>query len=243
MEKKKVKIWKIVLIAILIILFIFIIIVSRKASILHKIDRKVTEYENNNSNIYIKTTFNFHEYNSQIETFIKDDINKTILEKRDLEGNETRIIQITYPNERKLYTENKDNKIMYVYEEKAPVRGSHIERTVDLSYTAIANVGYSSNFFETIFNSIVTKIKLVEIDGRKCYELSSLCNTNYIYESNTNKLLTYVDKDTGLIVKRIEQINEDGNIKENVTIYEYKFNEVTDEDIKEPNALEYKVQD
>ena len=102
---------------------------------------------------------------------------------------------------------------MHVYEEKAPVRGYDIERTVESSYTAIGNAGYSSNFFETIFNSIVTKIRLVEIDGRKCYELSSLWSTNYMYQSNTNKLLIYVDKDTGLTVKRIEQIIEDGNIK------------------------------
>lgn len=243
MEKKKVKIWKILLVVILVILFIFIIIISRKASTLYKIDRKVREYEENNSNIYIKTTFNFYEHTSKIEKFIKDDINKTVLEKTDLEGNKTKIIQITYPNERKLYTENKDNKIMYVYEEKAPIRGYDIERTADSSYTVIGNAGYSSNFFETIFNSIVTKIKLVEIDGRKCYELSSLWSTNYLYQSNTNKLLIYVDKDTGLTVKRIEQIIEDGNIKENITTCEYKFNEVTDEDIKEPNALEYKVQE
>lgn len=243
MEKKKVKIWKILLATILVILFIFIIIILRKASILYKIDRKVREYEENNSNIYIKTTFNFYEHTSQIETFVKDDINKTVLEKTDLEGNKTKIIQITYPNERKLYTENKDNKIMYVYEEKAPIRGYDIERTADSSYTVIGNAGYSSNFFETIFNSIVTKIKLVEIDGRKCYELSSLWSTNYMYQSNTNKLLIYVDKDTGLTVKRIEQIIEDGNIKENITTCEYKFNEVTDEDIKKPNALEYKVQE
>lgn len=243
MEKKKVKIWKILLATILVILFIFIIIISRKASILYKIDRKVREYEDNNSNIYIKTNFNFYEHTSQIETFVKDDINKTVLEKTDLEGNKTKIIQITYPNERKLFTENKDNKVMYVYEEKAPVRGYNLERETVASYTVIGNAGYSSNFFETIFNSLVTKIKLVEIDGRKCYELSSLWNTNYLYKNNTNKLLTYVDKDTGLTVKRIEQIIEDGDIKENITTCEYKFNEVTDEDIKEPNALEYKVQE
>lgn len=64
-----------------------------------------------------------------------------------------------------------------------------------------------------------------------------------MYQSNTNKLLIYVDKDTGLTVKRIEQIIEDGNIKENITTCEYKFNEVTDEDIKEPDALEYKIQE
>lgn len=243
MEKKKVKIWKILLATILVILFIFIIIISRKASILYKIDRKVREYEDNNSNIYIKTNFDFYEHTSKIEKFIKDDIDKTVLEKTDLEGNKTKIIQIIYPNERKLYTENKDNKIMHVYEEKAPVRGYDIERTVESSYTAIGNAGYSSNFFETIFNSIVTKIRLVEIDGRKCYELSSLWSTNYMYQSNTNKLLIYVDKDTGLTVKRIEQIIEDGNIKENITTCEYKFNEVTDEDIKEPDALEYKIQE
>ena len=40
----------------------------------------------------------------------------------------------------------------------------------------------------------------------------------------------------------VEIVNENGEQKENITTYEYKFNEVTDENMKEPDISEYKVQ-
>ena len=116
MKKTKMKIWKIILIVFLALLIAFIAIVTRRVIILSNIDKKVTDCENNNKNIYIKTTLDYADYKSEIERFIKDDVDKVILKKTDLEGNEIKLIQITYPNERKVYTEKNGIKVMNIIE-------------------------------------------------------------------------------------------------------------------------------
>ena len=92
MKKSKMKVLKIILITVLVLLITLLAIVMRRAVILSSIDKKVTEYENNNKNIYIKRTFDYVDYKSEIERFIKDDIDKMILSKTDLQGNKTTLI-------------------------------------------------------------------------------------------------------------------------------------------------------
>ena len=70
-EKKKMKLWKKVLIVISIILVIFIAIVLRKFIILSNMDSKVSEYENNNDNIYSKIVSTNSEYTTHVEGYIK----------------------------------------------------------------------------------------------------------------------------------------------------------------------------
>ena len=241
MKKKKMKLWKKVLIILLILLLIFIISITRKAIILANLDKKVTDYENNNNNIYVKTTLDFSNYKAEMERFIKDDVDKLVSERTDIDGRKIKIMQITYPNERKIYTEVDNNKVLNIFEEPAGVRGSHIENNGSYSYTAIMNFAYSTNLYERIYNSLVTKIKSIEMDGKECYELSSLYSTNLIYGGNTTNLLVYVEKDTGLPVKMIEEVNENNEIVKNITTYEYSFGTVTDEDIKEPDNTQYKI--
>ena len=234
MEKKKMKLWKKILIVLFIILIIVIALIARRTIILSNIDKKVTEYENNNSNIYIKTVFDFDTHKSISERFIKDDVDKLKLIKTDNDGENTQIIQITYPEERKMFTNAKGNKVLYVYKEKAAKRGLHIENdeNVTTSYNTIQDFGYSTNILQTIINAFVTSIKSVEIDGKQCYELSSLSNSNIIYE---------VGKETGLPVKAIQEVNQDGQITKDVITYEYSFGTVTNEDLKEPDINEYKL--
>lgn len=54
---------------------------------------------------------------------------------------------------------------------------------------------------------------------------------------------TYVEQDSELPIKLIEIINKNGENIEKVITYKYQFNIVTDEDIKEPNSQEYKMQE
>ena len=120
-----------------------------------------------------------------------------------------------------------------------PVRGSHIEVpegvTPFASYTVIPNVGYSNSLLERIINSILTSIKTVKIDGKEFYEVSGKYSPSTLYSENTEKISVYVEKETGLTIKKVEIINENGQKVENITTFEYKFDSVTDEDVKEPN--------
>lgn len=243
MEKKKMKLWKKILIVLAILLIILIIFIGRKVIILSNLDNKVSDYENNYKNIYIKTIFDYNDYKSESERFVKDNVDKLVIEKTDNTGEKSKIIQITYENERKMFTEANGNKIMNVYKEETAVRGAHIEDSANFSYSVIRNFAYATSLPERILDAIVTKIKLVEIDNKQCYELSSTHNSNFLYSENTSEMKAYVEKDTGLPVKMIEVVNENGERKENISTFECKFNIVTDEDIKEPNNDEYKLQE
>lgn len=240
MENKKIKWWKKILIIILIILLIFIISILRKTIILSNIDNKVSNLENSNNNIYAEISSEDY----KLKKYIKNDVEKLVIERTDENGEFSKIIQYTYPDQRKVYTEKEGIKEMNIYNEVASVRGSHIENSgVASSYTSIINFAYNSNIFEKIVDSIVTNIKSVEIEGKKCYELTSKYNSNFIYSENTEEMKSYIEKDSGVPIKLIEIINNNGENIEKVTTYKYQFNIVTDEDIKEPNSQEYKMQE
>lgn len=240
-EKKKMKLWKKVLIIIAIILLIFIVIVLRKFIILADIDSKVSKYENNNSNIYSKIISTNSEYTMQTECYIKDDIIKYVFEKTDKNGEKTKLTQITYPHERKLYAEDANKKVMRVYKEEAPVRGSHIETEAPATISTIVNFGYSMSIPERIINSICTSIKSTEVNGKDCYELSGIMSSNYT-TSKDSKVKAYTEKETGLPVKYIEYDKDNNQNVITTTEYEYKFNCVTDEDLAEPDESQYELQ-
>ena len=65
-----------------------------------------------------------------------------------------------------------------------------------------------------IINAIVTSIKTKKIDGKDYYVLSSKMNTNFLYDTNTTKMTIYIEKDTGLTTKIVEEVNEIGETKQ-----------------------------
>lgn len=211
------KLWKKIAIVILIIFLIFVIFVARKFFILLNISNKVSKLDNNN-NVYIKTTMT---YNNQIissENFSKDDIRKDVFEY----AGTRKIIQITYHNERKVYTEENNNKTMSVYHDYLAPGTT--------TYYKITNFAENMSFLDMLYNSISGKFKTIDFDGKKCYEISNI-------KGNIETVI--IEKNTGLALKqiRIENIN---NVTQKVTsTTEYKFNSVTDEDLKEPDESQY----
>ena len=231
MEKKKMKLWKKVLLVILVVLLVFIIMTARKMIILASLDDKVSEYQNS-KNIYSRTVLNNDKLKSQtVEVYVKDDVMKQVIKTEKLDGTANRIIQITYPDERKFYTESETSKEMRSYK----------ENNSGLSKGAIVNFAETYTLFEKLANSITANIKTEMVDGKECYVISSLYNSNILYDQGTEKMLIYLEKDTGLAVKRIAIVNKDGNKNEYITNYEYKFNSVTDNDIAEPDISEYEI--
>lgn len=39
-------------------------------------------------------------------------------------------------------------------------------------------------------------------------------NTNFLYDTNTTKMTIYIEKDTGLTTKIVEEVNENGETKQ-----------------------------
>ena len=132
------------------------------------------------------------------------------------------IIQYDNAERHRVYAEKDGNINMttdIVYEgiSPKPVRGSHLEVpegvTPFASYTVIPNVGYSNSLLERIINSILTSIKTVKIDGKEFYEVSGKYSPSTLYSENTEKISVYVEKETGLTIKKVEIIDENGQEK------------------------------
>ena len=83
--------------------------------------------------------------------------------------------------------------------------------------------------------------KKKKIAGKECYEISTMYNPNYIYDENSKDLKIYIEKDSGLPVKVVETIEENGEKIQNTIAYEYAFDCVTDEDIAEPEDRSYNL--
>lgn len=231
MEKKKMKFLKILFWIIISIFVIFIVITVRKIIILSAIDSKISEYENTN-NIYSKIVSYKGTNEFQLaETYIKDNISKTVLETKKEDGTSSKMIQITYRDRRKLYFDNGIAKEMIIYNE---------DNTVELN-NIIINYAKAYTLLEKIANSITSNIKTEEVNGKKCYVISVLCNSNVAYEKGTEEMIIYIEKDTSLPVKKVQIINEDGNKNEYTTTYEYEFNSVTNQDLEEPDSNQYVI--
>lgn len=241
MEKQPMKPWKKILIAVIVILVVLVALVARRAIILSNLDKKASEYEDK-QNIYIKTTIKKSKMSSQMERYIYNDIDKIVVEGNTANGS-AKLTQIVYPTMRKFYTEKDDKKEMSVYEENAPVRGTHIENNTDVvaSYSVIPNYAYAMNTTMRIIESILNNVKIEVIDGTQYYVISGLYNTNYIYSENTKGIKVYINKETGLTSKVVEKVEEDGQLVENVTTYEYSFDTVTEEDVAEPDESQYEL--
>lgn len=234
MEKKKIKIWKIILLIIAAILLIFIGTIARKMIILSSLNSKISEYYNSKNSYAKLTDSNANDILRTVEIYKKDDVVKQVIEDKRDSAKVKRMIQIIYPKQRKLYIDNGTDKIANIYNEN-PYNS--------LSSFGVPNVAGYYTVSEYIVNGVTSKIKEVEIDGKECYEVSGLYNTNFVYINGTEDSKIYVEKETGLPLKIIAVINENVNRTEYIKTYEYEFDSVTDEEIAEPDITEYIVQD
>ena len=229
MEKKNLKIGKVILLSILILLAVFLVFTIRKFVILTSLQKKIVPYETS-QNVYKKSVTNRKE--SLIETFesyYKDGVVKAVVTMKPENNITKKIIQFTSPNETKSYIQNGEEKVMSSYS-NGPT-----------SQNIVGNFVGADTIFHTIFNSIVSKITSEKIGEKEYYAVEGLYNTNFLYGQDTKNVKVYLDKETGLAIKMIEFVEEEGEKKEYITTYEYKFDTITDKDMEEPDASEYTV--
>ena len=238
MEKKKMKLWKKILIVLFVIFLVFLVMTIPKAMLFTELSTKVSNLEDTKQNIHIKMNVHQTGYQSHIERYIKDDVDKLVMERTNIDGNTSKLMQFIYPEKRILYIEQNGEKTKNVYEEEAPVRSSVLKEGMTSSYTTISNYTLGLAFSPAV---IFSSIHTVEMDGKECYEISTMYNPNYIYDENSKDLKIYIEKDTGLPVKVVETIEENGEKIQNTIAYEYAFDCVTDEDIAEPEDRSYNL--
>lgn len=190
-------------ILILIVLLVAIVI-GRKTIILTNISNKVSKVRDEN-NYHIKSESLFEGKMTISETYYKDNrilITQTIYSK---DGKVTK----------KIIYQSGDEKFFLIDDgEKKTLSNPSEIVTNTQSYTA-------KNFFENFNNAIISDIRTINIENRKCYILR---------ESNIER---FIDANTGLTIKVIDDFNN------YTTNFEYEYGIVKDSDITRPDTTGY----
>ena len=213
---RKLKSLKIIL---LIILAIFLIRTGRNMIIMAELANEANEHISSKNYRKISTSYQGDTL-SIIDYYFKD--GKYVMIMNRLTKNETNKI-IAYNNGKTIntYYETGDKKIA-----KLNAGG--------LIGVNIINYFESDNILSFIIRSITTNIKNVECNGKECY----LVNDNLLGE------VTYIDKETGLIVRNNTGVYTNQETKSTTNGLQdirYEFGTVTDEIFIEPNINEYEL--
>lgn len=222
MEKKKLKICKIILIIVLIIIILLAIRIIRNFIILNSMQNKVAEYTEK-INFYYK----IEEDNSNIsyfEVYRKNDLKKiTIMQKKP----ENKVMNFIYPG----YTN--------IYEDVANgIDSMRSQNGETFENVTIPNYINFNNHFQMLLSSLLVKIKTETIDGTEYCVITNLYSPSYTIENHIQKVTFYFSKNTGLVEKIVETMDTGG---ENTILYTYEFDTVTDENLLEPDKSNYKL--
>lgn len=226
MEKKKMKLWKKILIVLLVVLLIFVAFTARKIIIISNLSKKLEKYQNMD-NIYARTAAD-HASITSYEKYYKDGVEKDVIWSAE---KNVKFIQYTYKDQRKLFQEMEDKKTLNVYKES----------NENVSSPILVNYIMSVDLMGNLINSLTSKITTENVDGKECYVLENKYNPNFLYDANATNLKVYIEKETGLTTKVVEFITTDGVKSQKTINYDYSFGTVTDEDMSEPDASLYEL--
>ena len=232
LEKKKVKyikkynhklrILKITLLSIILILVVlFVAFPGRKMVIIKSLEDKFQVYEQQSDNVYIKALM-YNDSNLQFtyENYYKDDdLKKYVMTNPEAD---IKVTQYFYQNEIKQFIEEPEGKRLIIE-----------SRENNIELPPLMNYFYNDSLVGTFFMSMDYKITTSDVNGRECYVFSRT------YAKPETKIDIYIEKDTGLVL----QSAQIGPTEEDIALtqYEYSFGTVTDEDMQEPDATEYRL--
>lgn len=217
---------------ILMILLIFIIIISRRMIILTTLSEKAEKSKESN-NYYVR----FSQYEGDtmtiIETYKKDDNQITTSNHYDNKSPENKVKWIEFHNSNKtnVYVEKNDEKIAFLNVEQGGIFPPMLA-----AYSSV----HMENIVGIIKNSILSSIRTVKCNGKECYYFSNLQRSSKIGSEVGYGI--YIDKETGLPVRLPGgTYTSNQGIKDTIIEFDYKFNNVTDEEVKEPDITQYRI--
>ena len=222
MEKKKIKLWKKILIIIIILVILLLIHIVRNLIIINSISSKLSKLENSDN--YKLTSYSYNGNNFTImHYYFKNgkSLEKNILISSD--GNQKlEVVKIFDGENRETYTISDDKSVNFVDSEEY----SEIMR--------FFNELDTGSFWNNIIMATITRISSQECNGKKCYMATTLFpNEHY---------RLYYDKETGLMVRdETSSFSTEDDIKVNcIKDSFYEFDVVTDNDLIDSNISEYK---
>lgn len=229
MEKKEMKIWRKILIIILIIVVLFIIGTARKMIIIRRLQSKMEKYESADN--YCVTIYEYQGTNLQINTTYKKNT-KSLSKVKSLSENSNRTL-VSY----------NDDKVSHVYFDVPGSKLAILDGNGLPGPIQIQNELETQNLWQFIVRAIKSSIKTEQCNGKECYKIQVGCFDILCFDNHENDVC-YFDKDTGLKVREFNGTVGDGENKINVVLdYQYEFDIVKDEDLKEPDISEYTIQE
>ena len=225
------KFFKILGIILLIIVAFLIIHTIRNIIIIKDITNKVESYQ-------VKTNYYVKSISTQgniIENFYKDG--------RQL----MKFINTSETGIRKM-TRYDDGNIVNTYLETQTESGTEKIAMLNSnslpSFQGITNWLYVDDTKHLILMALLANIRSVEQNGKECYKVDLLYASNILMQSE-EKFALYIEKDTGLTIRNQNGaiVEENGKKIPIIMDYEYKFDIVTDDDLKEPDISEYTIQE
>lgn len=210
---KNKKIIIVLLLIIIAIMALFLGLTIRKFIIFKEISKKASQYEDI-TNYYEKVV---NSSGMDIEYFCKESKSKKII--TDYNGGTRKLTMYNNGKEVNTYViEPNGNKVASL--------GSNIS----FSEPNILGFRFDGDFWYWVKLVITSNISTTELNGKECYYINGGLLTN-----------TYIEKETGLILKMQNGIVSNGT-EPNIIEYYYEFGNVTDDDFIEPNILEYTIQ-
>lgn len=208
MEKKKMKLWKKILIGVLVLASIFLILIARKFIIITRLVNVSKQYAN-------KTNY------SVISSSIQRDMGY-LQKSYNKDGN--------FLTQMKIYSKKSDNVVtvtsykngndkIYIIENGEERK---ISRDSQVDSKGVINSIYSfygDHTMDNLKNAITSRITIDDYNGKECYLIQM-----------DNNLMLWVDKTTGLVYRQIS-----GGF--GVTEFIYEFDIVNDNDIKKPDIF------
>lgn len=221
MEKKKMKLWKKILIVVGVIFAIFVIHTVRNMIILRGLETEVAKYVDS-KNLYEKIINNTIQTTTVTEYYCKDDKAILNLTTTIKETGEVRKLTNYFDGEKtNTYIDTNGEKIALLNSNGIP------------SKIMIISMNFDDNLWYLLQVSATSFIKSEKYNGKQCYSI----NGSFLDE-------TYIEKETGLMVRSIQGTSQDenGNKSDIVVEYYYEFNNVNDSVFVEPDLTEYKIQ-
>lgn len=216
MERKKIlkNVIKILLIVIAILFVIFIIHTIRNYVIITDLQNKISKYSNS-INYYTKSIATESDGTVVTMEYYKKDKKEVVFLERNLNGEISKISMYNNGERTDTFWDNKDSK-------KVQLNSGTIMSINIYNYTE------TDNKWQTFLSSISANIKSTNYNGKKCYIIKGFLSSASL---TTDGAETYIDKDTGLYLKTVEE----GRITER----EYEFDNVDDSIFVEPDISQY----
>lgn len=222
---KKLKTLKIILMIILILILLWF---ARNIVIIMGMQNKISQYSEIN-NYYLESCTYQGQVMSINKSYVKDSFSKSLTQHIDENTN------------KKLTTyRNGDTTNLYI-EAEGSKKAILNQKQEETNFT-ISNGLETQNWYEMIVMAITSKIDTENCNGKECYKIETSNAPNIIY-SEGGKVTLYLDKKTGLLVRQLneKENNEKGQEISSVQDYFYEFGQVTTEDLKEPELTQYEI--